>query len=214
MIKKLGLAWRVSTWWMRICFLVLVFLAIRALADIANPHQPVSSPLIAAYVPAKKPADVDFAAEPAIVQRWLAGESKDEMRGTKSRYWTNTSLNTVNFKFPYQGEQSGTIMFIGTNERSLLFYVQKGQLICHSGYKYGTCFVLVKFDESKAQYIEASKVSDESTTISIRDPAFLKRLNKSKRLAIQAEIYHNGMPIFQFDVTGLAEATSRSATAL
>lgn len=133
---------------------------------------------------------------------WKYAESKDEMRGTVSKYATKKSVNTVNFDFPYQGVQHGTIMI---SDNYVLFYVEKGQIICHGGGEYGTCLVLVKFDDGKERYVQATKSGDDSATIDFTEPGFLEDLKRSKKLMIQVNVYHNGLPVFTFDVSGLDE---------
>ena len=131
---------------------------------------------------------------------WKYSESTDEMSGTVRKHATNESVNTVNFDRPYQGIQHGTIM---VSDNSVLFYVEKGQIICHGGAEYGTCRVLVKFDDGKERYVDASKLGDDSTTIIFTEPSFLEDLKSSKKLMIQVHVYHNGLPVFTFDVRGL-----------
>jgi len=138
--------------------------------------------------------------EEAKRSNWIYGESKDEMSGKVSKHATNASVNTVNFDFPYQGVQHGTIM---VTENGVLFYVRKGQVICHGGTEYGTCIVRVKFDDGNERYVKAEKLGDDSTTIRFTEPGFLENLKGSKKLMIQVEVYHNGYPVFTFDVGGL-----------
>ena len=85
----------------------------------------------------------------------------------------------------------------------MLFFVKKGQIICRGGGEYGTCLVLVKFDDGEARYVDARKSGDDSTTISFEEPGFLDELKKSNKLMIQIDVYHNGLPVFSFDVRGL-----------
>ena len=132
-----------------------------------------------------------------VATPWKYGEIKDEMNGKVSKYAYNESLNTVNFEFPYHGEQRGTIM---VTENGVLFYVKKGQVICH-----GTCLVRVKFDGENDEHVSARKSGDDSTTIKFTSPGFLDKLKMSKKLMIQAEVYHNGYPVFTFDVGGLIQ---------
>lgn len=141
--------------------------------------------------------------KPAIqaAKSWSYGESKDEMRGEVRKYATKESVNTVNFDFPYRGVQHGTIMVCGDD--SVLFYVEKGQITCHGGGEHGTCLVLVKFDDEQERYVKAEKLGDDSTTLSFIEPEFLDDLKQSKKLMIQVEVYHNGLPVFTFDVSGL-----------
>ncbi len=127
------------------------------------------------------------------------------MSGQVTKYATKESVNTVNFDFPYQGIQRGTIMVL---DDAALFYVKKGQVVCQGGARYGTCQVRVKFDDGNEMYFDASKSGDESTTIRFPGPVFLKLLKESKKLMIQVEVYHNGLPIFTFDVGGLKSPAS------
>jgi hypothetical protein len=135
-----------------------------------------------------------------MADTWNYTESKDEMRGTVTKIATNISVNTVNFNFPYQGDQHGTLELF---DKTAAFYVKQGQISCNGGSEYGTCIVLVKFDNNKAIYENARKLGDDSTTIEFTNPSFLKRLRKSKKIAIQFEVYRNGYPVFNFDVEGL-----------
>jgi hypothetical protein len=137
----------------------------------------------------------------AIAGGWKYQQSKDEMRGTVSKIATKESINTVNFDFPYKGVQRGTLMVI--DSKRVLFYVQKGQVICNGGSEYGTCSVLVKFDGGEAEYIHARKSGDDSTTIAITDNDFLAKLRVANKIMLQVEVYHNGYPVFKFDVSGL-----------
>lgn len=131
---------------------------------------------------------------------WEYGSSKDEMSGKVRKYATKESINSVNFEFPYHGEQRGTIMI--TNN-GVLFYVKKGQVICQGSGEYGTCLVRVKFDEEKDKYVSARKSGDDSTTIKFTSNSFLKQLKQSKKIMIQPEVFHNGLPVFTFNISGL-----------
>lgn len=133
---------------------------------------------------------------------WEYGETTDKMSGKVSKHAINRSINTVNFNFPYQGTQHGTIMVFG---KTVLFYVKKGQISCHGGSEYGACLVRVKFDEDKESYVRARKSGDDSTTISITEPGFLEKLKQSRKLMIEVEVYRNGLPVFTFDVKGLIQ---------
>lgn len=133
---------------------------------------------------------------------WTYSESKDQMSGKVSKHATTESVNTVNFEFPYHGEQRGTIMVY---DNTVLFYVKKGQVICQGGSEYGTCGVRVKFDDAKDRYVDARISGDNSTTISITEPGFLKTIKKSKKLMIQVNMFQNGLPVFTFNVGGLIQ---------
>lgn len=137
----------------------------------------------------------------AMAGSWKYQQLKDEMRGTVSKIATKESINTVNFKFPYTGKQRGTLMVM--NSKEVLFYVRKGQVICQSGSEYGTCLVLIKFDDGEAEYFNAKKIGDDSTTIAITENSFIAKLKNAKKIMLQVEIFQNGYPVFKFDVSGL-----------
>lgn len=59
----------------------------------------------------------------AMADTWKYTESKDEMRSTVTKYATNESINSVNFDFPYQGEQHGTIELF---DKTVNLLYQKG----------------------------------------------------------------------------------------
>lgn len=140
------------------------------------------------------------------VETWNYGESKDEMTGETRKYATKESVNTVEFGFPYQGVQHGTIML---TESSVLFYVQKGQVICQGGDEYGTCSVQVKFDGGAPRYVQARKIGDDSTTISISDSSVYENIKHGQNLMIEVNVYQNGSPVFTFDLGGLGMAWNR-----
>ncbi len=129
---------------------------------------------------------------------WNYRSVTDKMSGKISKYATKESLNTVNFDFPYDGEQRGTIMLL---QDGVLFFVKKGQVVCQGASEYGKCLVRVKIDDEKDKYIPARISGDKSTTIHF-GPAFLKSIKKAGKLMIQPEVYQNGYPIFTFDLSG------------
>lgn len=133
---------------------------------------------------------------------WEYSEIKDEMSGKVTKFATKKSENTVNFDFPYRGAQHGTISIL--DNKTVLFSVEKGQIICHGGSDYGTCLVRVKFDNNKEKYVNASEFGDRSTTIELTGLGF-KELKSSKKLMIQVEVFQNGYPMFTFGVGGLVQ---------
>lgn len=180
------------------CMVVIIgFVVITAIigAIIGNDAPSISN------APASK--NISNPPNPVTASSWEYGSSKDEMNGKVSKHATNKSVNTVNFEFPYQGEQHGSIMVTDGNQ--VLFFIEKGQVICHGGSRYGTCRVRVKFDDEKEKYVNAEKIGDDSRAVVFTDRSFLKKIKKSRKLMIQAEVYHNGLPIFTFDVKNLRQ---------
>jgi len=113
------------------------------------------------------------------------------------------STNTVEFDFPYSGPQHATLT-LRTHPRhgkDLMFSIERGQFLCRS---YEDCTILVRFDEQQAQKYSAVGASDGSTeTIFIRNYSrFVGSMQKAKTVRIAAEIYQQGAPAFEFDVSG------------
>jgi len=114
-----------------------------------------------------------------------------------------SSSNTVNFSFPYSGEQHGHLT-LRTHPRygkDVIFSIAKGQILCPS---YEGCTVLVRFDDQESTKYSAAGPEDHSSeTIFIRNYAkFLEKLAKAKRVRIAPNVYQQGSPVFEFDVSG------------
>lgn len=135
--------------------------------------------------------------------QWYYQADEDKMSGGNTYYATVSSSNTVNFSFPYSGEQNARLS-LRTSPRhgkDLIFSIKKGQILCRS---YEDCNVLVRFDEDKAvNYAAVGAADNSSETIFIRNyDKFLARLQKAKRVRISTDIYQQGAPVFEFDVSG------------
>lgn len=113
-----------------------------------------------------------------------------------------SSTNTVNFGFPYSGSQYATLS-LRTHPRhgkDIIFRIEKGQILCHS---YEDCTVLVRFDDEASTNYSVVGAADNSTEIIfIRNyDRFIAKLLKAKRVRIAANIYQQGAPVFDFDVS-------------
>jgi hypothetical protein len=140
---------------------------------------------------------------PAPGAQWSYHQSDDDM--SKGRVYEAhvDSSNTVSFAFPYGGEQHATLT-IRTHPRfgkDVIFNIQRGQFLCRS---YQNCGVLVRFDDQSATSYAGRGPSDNSTTtvFVLGYDAFVSRMLKAKTARISTEIYQEGNPVFEFDVTG------------
>jgi zinc ribbon protein len=147
--------------------------------------------------------------EPAApTSRWSYVQNEDAMaKGTVSEASVKSS-NTVNFSFPYAGDQHGTLT-LRTHPRygkDVIFSLEKGQIPCPS-YS-GGCKVLVRFDDAAAiQYTGVAPADNSTETVFIRDySGFVARMSKAKTVRISANIYQEGAPVFEFDVRGFDQA--------
>lgn len=133
----------------------------------------------------------------AMAGSWSYEKHVDEMTGKKTTIASKTSVNTVEFGFPYQGKQRATIFII---EDKVAISIEKGQLNCRSEASYNSCTVLLKFDDEDATPMSAWHVGDDSTSLQLGGANFIDNVKKSKRLKIQVSVYQNGTYVFNFDV--------------
>jgi len=140
--------------------------------------------------------------------KWTYNQTNDAMaKGTVSEASVE-STNTVEFSFPYQGEQHGTLT-LRTHPRygkNVIFNIRKGQIPCHSFS--GGCKALVRFDDGQAVSYGADGPEDNSTeTIFIRDyNGFVNRMMKAKTIKLSVNVYQQGSPVFEFDVRNFDQA--------
>ena len=139
--------------------------------------------------------------------QWHYSQDEDPMAKGTTYHAIVQSTNTVNFDFPYSGPQHG-MLALRTHPRhgkDVIFKIEKGQILCRS---YEDCTILVRFDDGKAQSYSAIGAADNSTeTIFIRNYSrFVSSMQKAKTVRISVEIYHQGSPVFEFDVSGFSEA--------
>ncbi len=145
---------------------------------------------------------------PLVGQQWWYNHDDDGMSRGKSHTARVVSVNTVDFGFPYGGEQHATLT-LRTHPRfgrDVLFSIERGQLLCPS---YDGCTVLVRFDDQAAQSFSANGPADNSTeTLFISNYArFLAAMRKATRVRIAANVYQQGAPSFEFDVSGFSVAS-------
>jgi len=147
---------------------------------------------------------------------WAYATATDEITGQPVPLAKVESTNTVQFGFPYQGEQKATLM-LREHPRfgfDIMLYVQRGQFLCRSEH----CGVLVRFDQQNPIQWPASPPTDGSTNIiffkgklktppqqiiNLGGPALLDELRKASELRIAAQFYQEGERTFLFDVAGL-----------
>lgn len=153
---------------------------------------------------ASDPATDQLAEQDEVAgKQWHYDATEDAMTGRKRFTAMVESSNTVDFGFPYGGDQRGrlTLRTHPQHGKHVIFRIERGQILCPS---YEGCRVQVRFDESKPIRFEASGAADHSTDVVFIDDytGFISRLKKAKRVRIAVNIYQNGAPAFEFDVSG------------
>jgi len=138
-----------------------------------------------------------------IGTQWTYSEAEDKMSGGTTYHAYVISTNTVEFGFPYNGIQNATLHLRVDPKygKDVIFRIEKGQILCNS---YEDCSVLVRFDDDKPVNYSAIGAADNSTeTIFIRNYSkFVEKLLKAKQVRISTNIYQQGAPVFEFDVSG------------
>lgn len=144
-----------------------------------------------------------YSLQQRLAAKWSYNSSTDEMSGRTTRTASIRSENTVNFDFPYQGPQRATLT-LRTHPsygRDAIFRIEKGQILCTT---YSRCRVRVRFDDSGPVTWGANPAADNSTEVIFLQAygGFVSRLQRSKVIRIQPEVYQEGNPIFEFQVGG------------
>lgn len=131
---------------------------------------------------------------------WEYGEQKDEMRKELEIYARIESSNFEKLKWPYGDTFLHLTARKKAGETDVYFYVEKGQIPCHSD-----CKIVVKFDDGKPQnWAGIGPANSTSSTIFIRNhQKFLKELKASKVMTVEISFYDQGLRQFNFSTDGL-----------
>lgn len=151
--------------------------------------------------------------EPAAAAQgaqWSYSHDEDAMAKGTVHQAIVRSTNTVSFDFPYAGPQHGTLT-LRTHPRygrDVALSIEKGQFQCPS---YQACTVLVRFDDQPAvQYTGVGPEDNSTETVFLRDyNGFVAKMLKAKKVRISANIFQEGAPVFEFDVSGFDPARYR-----
>ena len=134
---------------------------------------------------------------------WYYSASDDPMSGRKTFTARLESDNTLNFDFPYQGAQHGTLTLRRHPKwgNDVILSIEKGQILCHS---FSSCPISVRFDEAAATTYSGTEPSDNSSDTAFI-PAYSKfseKMKTAKRVRIQFNVYQEGAVVLDFNVKG------------
>ncbi|MBN1987843.1 MAG: hypothetical protein JW783_00415 [Bacteroidales bacterium] len=136
-------------------------------------------------------------------QNWTYMEDKDPMDGTARHFANNTSINKIDFEFPYNGGSSFklTLREMGYGNE-VLIRVSSGQFLTDA---LNGVTIRAKFDENQPINYTYQTPSDGSLDMIFIDEAesFIENLKTAKKLKIEAQFYNEGSKIIEFDVDGL-----------
>jgi len=134
--------------------------------------------------------------------QWVYQQSNDPMSKDLVYQAQVFSTNTVNFDFPYSGEQHAalTLRTHPRHGKDIIFNIARGQILCRS---YDKCTVLIRFDDQDpVKYTALSAADNNSETIFIENyNKFAGQMLKAKKVRISVNVYKEGSPVFEFDVS-------------
>lgn len=135
--------------------------------------------------------------------RWEVITSKDEMRKTEQKFLAIESINSANFKFPYDGGSKLTLVLTDTNsdEPRVILVIDKGQYDCSMR----ACYGAAKFGDSPVQDLEFQEgVSKEILVFTGNSKAFVANIRKFKKVIIELPFYQEGNHQFTFNTEGFS----------
>lgn len=152
---------------------------------------------------AREKAAAEKALRRSMGLTWNYSDGEDNMSGKPVRRAYVSSLNTVDFKFPYSGVQRATLT-IRKHPRwgtSVYVAIEKGQFVCG----YDDCDVRVRFSKGNALRMSASEPDDHSSNLLFISSAssFVAQARKSEKIYIEADFYQEGSRVFEFDSSDL-----------
>jgi hypothetical protein len=139
---------------------------------------------------------------PEAIVNWEYAVRPDEMGRGNIKTATSVSTNTVNFDFPYSGEQHAhiTIRKHPEHGNDVMLGIDRGQFL--TGVE--GCTVTLRFDDRPPMKFHANGAADNSTNLIFIDGfgKIVDNLKHSKRLRIEAPFYREGNQVFEFNVEG------------
>jgi len=121
-----------------------------------------------------------------LARLWGYAHETDPMTSKTSHSASTDSSNTVEFSFPYQGAQRGTLTLRrhARHGGDVIFNIARGQLQCDVHH----CPISVRFDEGSVRCLNAGKPSDHDSTVTFipNYDDFASRMLKAKKVRIEA----------------------------
>lgn len=140
---------------------------------------------------------------------WEQVRSQDPMSGKESISYTAVSTNEEQFSFPYGGGTSAvvTVRKHPRYGRDVIVRITKGQILCRRD----DCPVLVRFDDRPPMKFSGVEASDNDPSVVFIEGfrRFASELKRAKRMRVSFPVYHQGIPVFEFDVSGFDDAAFR-----
>lgn len=152
------------------------------------------------YLPSPEPF---VPAPPVPVPNWHYMSSSDPLTDATISMAGARSTNTLEFGFPYNGAQYGTLALRKNGKKLDVFAtIERGQIQCSS---YSGCPIQVRFDSDPPKTYKGNKPADHSSTVVFipDEVRFIERLKKSSTVTIGFTAYKEGSVVLKFDTSGL-----------
>lgn len=137
------------------------------------------------------------------VSNWTYSNEVDEMTDKKSYFAECTSLNVVNFDFPYEGGSTLSIVVRKSPKFGISVYLR----ISSGQFNVGIdgCTIRVRANGKRVRSLGCSEAADGSTDVIFIDSTskFISLLKKSHSLKIEAPFFQYGYQVFSFEVKDL-----------
>jgi hypothetical protein len=177
-----------------------------AMRDSMDPQYRAAHLQVEAQVEAEKQATIakinaDADRIEAAMYEWHYETNTEQMTGTQSRLAHLSSLNKLDFGFPYAGGSRGSLMIRQrkTDGLRVLFGISKGQIVCPL-----SCTVRVRFDEKSPMTFTGTPPQDHSSDSLFLAPAskFVSELAKAKKTLVEVSYYQSGSLVSEFKTEG------------
>lgn len=131
--------------------------------------------------------------------RWEESVHKDEMTDKSSKVFHLLSSDSLRLEFPYGGNNMGHlyVRFPDAGKPDAYLLLDKGNLIC--GYR--DCYMMVRFDDGKAQRFNATKADDHSSNVLFFSDAnrFIAAARKAKKILVEVQFFQQGNQVVKFE---------------
>jgi hypothetical protein len=149
---------------------------------------------------AKTSTPAAVASTAPVKSNWETVNYTDKMSGKQYSYKQTTSLNTETLRFPYNGGSTTNVILYENG--NVGFYIDKGQLRCHS---YTACYIAVKFDNNEVEYVSAYGPDDGSSNIAFvrydAGPQLQAKIAKATTMKVELPLFQEAGHVFEFKVS-------------
>jgi hypothetical protein len=133
--------------------------------------------------------------------KWTLTTSKDDLTDKEFQVSTLQSTNTVNLKFPYGGEQRGTLTMQFQCERpSVAFSIARGQLF-PTTLQLGNGKATVRVDCTMIESPISPATGMQTEVMFLTDERLPDLIMKGRELRIEVELFQESNQVFVFDLT-------------